>query len=105
MKTLKEYLKDNVLICDGAMGTYYSEITGNDAEYCEFANINNEEVIKRIHSEYIEAGAKLIRTNTFSANALTLEISREKVKKIITKGNHDYWSIWKRKNIIRKNGG
>ena len=86
LKTLKEYLKDNVLICDGAMGTYYSEITGNDAEYCEFANINNEEVIKRIHSEYIEAGAKLIRTNTFSANALTLEISREKVKEIITKG-------------------
>lgn len=86
METIKEYLKNNILICDGAMGTYYSEITGNDAEYCEFANINNKEVIKRIHSEYIEAGAKLIRTNTFSANTLTLQVSREKVREIIKNG-------------------
>ena len=82
METIKEYLKNNILICDGAMGTYYSEITGNDAEYCEFANIHNKEVIKSIHSEYIEAGAKLIRTNTFSANTLTLQVSREKVREI-----------------------
>lgn len=85
-KGIKEYLKDKLLICDGAMGTYYSEITGNDIEYCEFANINNKEVIKNIHNEYIEAGAKLIRTNTFSANTFTLGISREELKNVIKSG-------------------
>ena len=65
---IKEYLKDNILICDGAMGTYYSELSGNDISYCEFGNLNDRDLIKKIHCNYIEAGAKLIRTNTFSAN-------------------------------------
>ena len=85
-KGILGYLNNKLLICDGAMGTYYSEITGNDIEYCEFANINNREVIKRIHNEYIEAGAKLIRTNTFSANTFTLGISREELKNVIKAG-------------------
>ena len=61
-----------MLISDGAMGTYYSELTGNDVSYCEFGNLNDKETIKKIHSEYIEAGAKLIRTNTFSRFAPAL---------------------------------
>ncbi|AGX42765.1 bifunctional homocysteine S-methyltransferase/methylenetetrahydrofolate reductase [Clostridium saccharobutylicum] len=83
---IREYLKNNVLICDGAMGTYYSELTGNDITYCEFGNINNKDIIKRIHEEYINAGAKLIRTNTFSANRYDLGISFDKLKDIITLG-------------------
>ena len=83
---IKEYLKDNVLLCDGAMGTYYSLITENDVQYCELGNINNKEVIKKIHQEYIEAGAKLIRTNTFSANKIALEKTREEIKEIIVSG-------------------
>lgn len=83
---IREYLKKNVLICDGAMGTYYSELTGNDITYCEFGNINNKDIIKRIHEEYINAGAKLIRTNTFSANRYDLGISFDKLKDIITSG-------------------
>lgn len=83
---IKEYLKDNLLLCDGAMGTYYSLITENDVQYCELGNINNKEVIKKIHQEYIEAGAKLIRTNTFSANTIALEKTREEIKEIIVSG-------------------
>lgn len=83
---IKEYLKEKVLICDGAMGTYYSEITGNDISYCEFANLNDKNTIKSIHDEYIEAGAKLIRTNTFSANTYALEVTRNKLKEIIYAG-------------------
>ncbi|OOM14312.1 bifunctional homocysteine S-methyltransferase/methylenetetrahydrofolate reductase [Clostridium saccharobutylicum] len=83
---IREYLKKNILICDGAMGTYYSELTGNDITYCEFGNINNKDIIKRIHEEYINAGAKLIRTNTFSANRYDLGISFDKLKDIITSG-------------------
>ncbi|MDP4146655.1 MAG: bifunctional homocysteine S-methyltransferase/methylenetetrahydrofolate reductase [Bacillota bacterium] len=83
---MNEYLKDNILITDGAMGTYYSELTGDNISFCEFANIDKPEIIKKIHLDYIEAGAKLIRTNTFSANSITLNISREKVKEIIGAG-------------------
>ena len=83
---IKEYLKNQVLICDGAMGTYYSELTGNDVSYCEFANLNDRDTIIKIHSEYINSGAKLIRTNTFSANTCDLGVSSDKLKDIIYSG-------------------
>lgn len=83
---IKEYLKENVLICDGAMGTYYSEISGNDISYCEFANLNDKSTIKNIHLKYIESGAKLIRTNTFSANTYDLGVTKRKLEEIICAG-------------------
>lgn len=83
---IKEYLKNKILISDGAMGTYYSEITGNDVSYCEFANLNDKNTIKKIHSKYIEAGAKLIRTNTFSANIYDLGVTHKALKEIIYSG-------------------
>lgn len=85
---IREFLKNNILICDGAMGTYYSEITGNDVSYCEFGNLNDKDTIRSIHEEYINAGAKLIRTNTFSANTKELGISRQTLKDIIESGIH-----------------
>lgn len=83
---IRRFLENNILICDGAMGTYYSEITGNDVSYCEFGNLNDKSTIRKIHEEYIKAGAKLIRTNTFSANTKELGISFEKLKDIIENG-------------------
>lgn len=83
---IKEYLQDNILLADGAMGTYYSQITGEDAAFSELANETEPEVVKAIHAEYIQAGARLIRTNTFSANTLALDVSRDQVKRIIAKG-------------------
>ncbi len=83
---IKDYLKDNVVVIDGAMGTYYTEKTNEENSFCELANINNPELIKDIHKEYIEAGAKLIRTNTFSANTVTLGLNRQGVKKVIESG-------------------
>lgn len=83
---IREYLKNNMLLADGAMGTYYAQITGKDAVFPEMANITEPEVIRRIHKEYIQAGAKLITTNTFSANTHTLKRSREEIKEILIKG-------------------
>jgi methionine synthase I (cobalamin-dependent)/5,10-methylenetetrahydrofolate reductase len=83
---IKDYIRENVLVTDGAMGTYYAQITGDTASFCEFANIEKPEIIKKIHDEYIEAGAKLIRTNTFSANSITLGVDRDRIKEIIENG-------------------
>jgi methionine synthase I (cobalamin-dependent)/5,10-methylenetetrahydrofolate reductase len=72
--TIQEYLRDHVLITDGATGTYYAELTGDASGFCELASHSRPELIKRIHQEYIGAGAQLIRTNTFSTNPWTLNL-------------------------------
>lgn len=82
---IRQYLKNNILITDGAMGTYYYEVSGEGSSMSEWANETNKEIIKNIHREYIDAGAKLIRTNTFSINTSSMGISKEKVKQLIKK--------------------
>jgi methionine synthase I (cobalamin-dependent)/5,10-methylenetetrahydrofolate reductase len=72
--TIQECLRDHVLITDGAMGTYYAELTGDASGFCELASHSRPELIKQIHQEYINAGAQLIRTNTFSTNPWTLNL-------------------------------
>lgn len=61
--------KDKILILDGAMGTMLQKhsLSGNS----ECFNFTHPEIIKKIHREYIEAGADIIETNTFSANAIS----------------------------------
>ncbi|MDP4093353.1 MAG: bifunctional homocysteine S-methyltransferase/methylenetetrahydrofolate reductase [Bacillota bacterium] len=80
---LADYLKNNVIITDGAMGTYYSQISDKKLPFPELANLEDLKTVELIHSEYIKAGAKLIRTNTFSANPVTLNCSREKIRTIL----------------------
>ena len=65
---LTEYLKENILITDGAMGTYYSKCYPGESELVEQAVLTDPERIVKIHREYIEAGAKLIRTDSFAVN-------------------------------------
>ncbi|NLJ41575.1 MAG: bifunctional homocysteine S-methyltransferase/methylenetetrahydrofolate reductase [Clostridiales bacterium] len=84
--TLKEYLKHNILVTDGAMGTYFSTMAGTQTTISELANLESPSIIQGIHRAYIEAGAQLIRTNTFSANTLTLDKSRRDIGIIIKKG-------------------
>lgn len=84
---LEDLIKRNQnIIADGAMGTYYIQEYENDTKPCEFANIYNPERIYSIHREYIEAGANIIRTNTFSANTKALGVSLEEVLKIVEEG-------------------
>lgn len=71
--TIKEYLKDNTLIFDGAFGTYFCEKNNQDA-VPEFANtIGGGHNVYEIHKEYIEAGARIIRTNTFATNSMLFD--------------------------------
>lgn len=71
---------------DGAIGTYYSQLTGKETTFSEWANIEEPEIIKRLHQDYIKAGANFITTNTFSANTVTLETDIVKIKELIKKG-------------------
>lgn len=83
--TIREYLKNNVLITDGAFGTYYATINKSDACECELGNITNPEVVMKIHREYINAGAKLIRTNTFASNTVSLKCTKDELRENIKK--------------------
>lgn len=74
--TIQEYLSNNRLLTDGAMGTYYAKLTDSSKSPSEFANLTEPEKIKNIHKEYLNAGAMLIRTNTFIANTKVLLLNR-----------------------------
>lgn len=82
---IKEYLQEHQMVVDGSMGTYYSSILNQTGAISELANMSNPELIKRIHKEYLAAGAQLIRTNTFAANRTVLHCDIEEQKSIIKK--------------------
>lgn len=82
---IKEYIKEQRLITDGAMGTYYEEKYSEDTVIAEKENLKNPEQIKEIHLEYLRAGARLIRTNTFAANTMFLADMQE-VKETVRAG-------------------
>lgn len=68
---LREYLKENRLITDGSFGTYFADKYSTE-EMPELANLTHGEWVEEIHKAYIEAGARLIRTNTFATNTVLL---------------------------------
>ena len=76
---IRQYFAQNNILMDGAFGTYYAAIY-DTKELPELANTKYPERVVRIHKEYIEAGAKLIRTNTFASNLFALDESA-KVRK------------------------
>lgn len=79
---IREYLKKSKLIADGSFGTYYSQ-KYKTVDIPEYANITASQRISEIHTEYINSGAKLIRTNTFASNTYSLDCSIEEVKENI----------------------
>ena len=79
---IREYLKKSKLIADGSFGTYYSK-KYKTVDIPEYANITASQRISEIHTEYINSGAKLIRTNTFASNTYSLDCSIEQVKENI----------------------
>ena len=71
---IKAYLAGGKpLLFDGAMGTLFAARPGRSAERCELANLEHPEEILSIHRAYLEAGARAIKTNTFSVPALLAE--------------------------------
>ncbi len=84
---IETLIQQRILILDGAMGTMIQRYKLTEADYrgTRFADwhrdlkgnndllvITKPEVIRAIHEEYLAAGADIIETNTFGANATTL---------------------------------
>lgn len=85
MKTINDCLKDRILIIDGAMGTmiqrhkleeadyrgdrfkeWHKDVKGNN----DLLSITQPSIIEEIHTQYLEAGADIIETNTFSSTSI-----------------------------------
>jgi 5-methyltetrahydrofolate--homocysteine methyltransferase len=83
---LQDILKERILVLDGAMGTmiqncklteedfrgerfrdFPHDLKGNN----ELLNLTRPDIIKDLHSQFLEAGADIIETNTFSANRIS----------------------------------
>ena len=75
---IQDKLKQQKLLFDGAFGTYYAQLY-DTKELPELANTTHPERVCRIHKEYIDAGAQLIRTNTFASNTASLDMPWENV--------------------------
>lgn len=86
-QSLKEMLEHRILILDGAMGTMIQRTNLGEKEFrgTRFQNhpvdlkghndllsLTQPQIILGIHRAYLEAGADLISTNTFNANAVSL---------------------------------
>jgi 5-methyltetrahydrofolate--homocysteine methyltransferase len=65
--------RDKILIFDGAMGTMLQSRGLKVGEIPELLTITSPEVIESIHSEYLQAGADVVLTNTFGANRYKAE--------------------------------
>ncbi len=70
-KDFRKRLKEGPILCDGAMGTLLDLYEYPELPH-EIQNIDNPEIVERVHREYILAGAEIIQTNTFSGNRLRL---------------------------------
>ncbi len=73
MTNIKDILGRRLLFFDGGMGTMLQRYGMRGGEIPEYLNITNTALIKRIHTEYLKAGADIITTNTFGANPLKFE--------------------------------
>lgn len=67
-RCLKEHLRENLLVGDGAMATYLYQ-QGVPVGLCyEELCLTRPDLIREVHRAYFEAGARLLETNTYGAN-------------------------------------
>jgi 5-methyltetrahydrofolate--homocysteine methyltransferase len=84
---LRDLLQKRIVIIDGAMGTMIQTYKLDEAAYRgdrfknwhkdlkghnDLLNLTQPQIIEAIHRQYLEAGADLIETNTFNAQAISL---------------------------------
>jgi 5-methyltetrahydrofolate--homocysteine methyltransferase len=82
---LDELLRERILVLDGAMGTMIQSYALDEADFRgerfrdhprdlrgdnELISLTRPDIILAIHAAYLDAGADIIETNTFTANAI-----------------------------------
>jgi 5-methyltetrahydrofolate--homocysteine methyltransferase len=87
MQDIRQALQQRILVIDGAMGTMIQRYKLGEADYRgdRFADwpsdlkgnndllcLTRPDIIRAIHLEYLEAGADIIETNTFNAQAVSM---------------------------------
>ena len=72
-RPLIDAVRAGVLVVDGAMGTQLYERGVLYSACFEELNVSRPELVAKVHDDYVRAGAQVIETNTFGANALRLE--------------------------------
>lgn len=78
---IEQQLEKRILIIDGAMGTMIQnedlspeDFGGEEFDGCnEYLNIVRPDVIKNVHTAYLEAGADILCTNTFGGTPIVLD--------------------------------
>lgn len=70
---IKEYIKNNILYLDGAMGTLLQAQGLKSGELPERWNITHSDIVKKIHLDYYNAGSNVVSANTFGANILKFD--------------------------------
>ena len=85
---IRTLVQDRILLLDGAMGSMIQRYQLSEADFRgdqfrdfprplkgnnELLNLTQPQVIEEIHRAYLDAGSDIIETNTFNANALSLE--------------------------------
>ena len=81
--SFKEFLKENLVLLDGGMGTLLQAKGLRAGEHPERWNITRPEVIRDIHKSYFDAGSNVVCTNTFGANCL--KFSADELEEIVAK--------------------
>lgn len=76
---VKERLNNSILILDGGLGTELQAAGLPLGTLPEEWNISNPEAVKKIHTQYLQAGSNVIYTNTFGANCLKFGDRTEEV--------------------------
>ena len=75
MKIL-DYLKNNILILDGGMGTLLQANGLEAGELPETWNISHPEVIQKIHRDYFNAGSNVVSTILHGSKISSLKNSK-----------------------------
>lgn len=80
---VREYIKNNILIFDGAMGTMLQQKGLQIGDNPELFGFKNPDKLMDIHRLYLESGSNVITTNTFGANELKLDKLGYTVEEIV----------------------
>ena len=82
---IRERIQQKKLLFDGSFGTYYGG-KYDTKQLPELANLEAPERVREIHTEYLEAGAQILRTNTFAANSFCMDRSKEQIEETLRSG-------------------